>query len=42
VALFDSSDYLSVAEVNGDAARRLQVKTGDPVEVFLENASHNP
>lgn len=42
VALFDSSGCLSVAVVNGDAARRLQVKTGDPVEVFQDDANLSP
>lgn len=35
VALFGSTDYLIVSEVNGDAARRLGAGVGDPVEVFL-------
>lgn len=38
VALFDSSGCLSVALVNGDAASRLQVTVGDPVEVFFKDA----
>jgi S-adenosylmethionine hydrolase len=35
VALFDSSDLLSIAVVNGDAAQLLQIKVGDPVEVAI-------
>lgn len=42
VALFDSSGCLSVAVVNGDAASRLQVKTGDQVEVFLYDDVPDP
>ncbi len=42
VALFDSSGYLSVAAVNGDAARMLQVKTGDTVEIFLGDTRSRP
>jgi S-adenosylmethionine hydrolase len=34
VALFDSSDRLSVCEVNGSAAHRLNARTGDPVELI--------
>ena len=33
VALFDSGDLLSIAVVNGDAARTFQVKVGDPVDI---------
>ncbi len=36
VSLFGSSDHLLVCEVNGNAARRLGVKVGDPVDVHLE------
>jgi len=35
VALYSSSDYLIICEVNGNAARRLGVRVGDPVEVIL-------
>jgi S-adenosyl-L-methionine hydrolase (adenosine-forming) len=35
VALFDSSDMLSIAIVNGNAAQMLQAKVGDPVEVAV-------
>ena len=34
VALFDSSDRLSVCEVNGSAARLLNAHLGDPVELI--------
>jgi S-adenosylmethionine hydrolase len=34
VALFDSSDRLSVCEVNGSAAHRLNARPGDPVELI--------
>lgn len=39
VALFDSSDLLSIAIVNGNAAQMLQAKIGDPVEVSFAPAS---
>ena len=35
VALFDSSGKLCICVVNGDAASRLQVGVGDPLEVFF-------
>lgn len=35
VALYSSSDYLIICEVNGNAASRLGVRVGEPVEVFL-------
>ena len=35
VALFDSSGRLSVCEVNGSAARRLNAQPGDPVELIF-------
>ncbi|HNO32572.1 MAG TPA: SAM-dependent chlorinase/fluorinase [Anaerolineales bacterium] len=35
VAVVDSEDFLELAEVNGNAARRLNAKTGDVVEVHL-------
>jgi hypothetical protein len=35
VALFDSSNLLSIAVVNGSAAQMLQAKVGDPVELAL-------
>ena len=35
VALFDSSDLLSIAIVNGNAAQMLQATVGDPVEVAI-------
>jgi S-adenosyl-L-methionine hydrolase (adenosine-forming) len=35
VALFDSSNLLSIAIVNGDASQVLQAQIGDPVEVSL-------
>ena len=38
VALFDSSDFLSIAVVNGDAAQMFQAKAGDPVEVAISPA----
>lgn len=39
VALYDSSGFLSVAVVNGDAAQRLQARPGDPVDVFLPDSA---
>ena len=36
VALIDSEDYLEISVVNGDAARTLNAKTGDVVEVLLK------
>ena len=36
VALIGSDDELIVAEVNGHAGDRLQVKVGDPVEVIAD------
>jgi hypothetical protein len=39
VALYDSSDLLSIAVVNGNAAETLQAKVGDAVEVTLSSAS---
>jgi hypothetical protein len=39
VALFDSSDLLSIAIVNGNAAQMLQAQIGDPVEVSYAPAS---
>jgi S-adenosyl-L-methionine hydrolase (adenosine-forming) len=38
VALFDSSDLLSIAVVNGDAAQVLRAKVGDPLEVAIPPA----
>jgi hypothetical protein len=38
VALFDSSDLLSIAIVDGNAAEMLQAKVGDAVEVTLSSA----
>ncbi len=35
-ALIDSSDKLCICVVNGDAARRLGARVGDPVEVILD------
>jgi S-adenosylmethionine hydrolase len=35
VAVIDSEDYIELAEVNGDAAKRLNAKIGDAVEVIL-------
>ncbi|MCS6906604.1 MAG: SAM-dependent chlorinase/fluorinase [Anaerolineales bacterium] len=35
VSLFGSSEHLLVCEVNGNAARRLGVKLGEPVDVIL-------
>ena len=35
IALFDSSDHLSLAEVNGSAAKRLQTGPGEEVIVEL-------
>jgi S-adenosylmethionine hydrolase len=35
VALFDSSDKLCISAVNGNAASRLQVGVGDPLEVLV-------
>lgn len=35
VAVVDSEDYIELAEVNGSAARRLNAKVGDVVEVIL-------
>lgn len=35
VAVVDSEDFIEIAEVNGNAARKLGVKTGDVVEVLL-------
>jgi S-adenosylmethionine hydrolase len=34
VALFNSSDFLDVSVVNGNAAQKLGVKPGDPIEVY--------
>jgi len=34
VALYSSSDFLIICEVNGSAAERLDAQVGDPVEVF--------
>lgn len=34
VALIDSEGYLEIAVVNGSAARKLEAKVGDPVEVL--------
>jgi S-adenosylmethionine hydrolase len=39
VALFDSSGYLSVAVVNGNAAQRLQARPGDPVDISLPDST---
>jgi S-adenosylmethionine hydrolase len=38
IALYDSSDLLSIAVVNGNAAETLQAKVGDAVEVSLSSA----
>jgi hypothetical protein len=35
VALYGSTDYLIICEVNGNAAVRLEAKIGDPVEVLV-------
>jgi S-adenosyl-L-methionine hydrolase (adenosine-forming) len=35
VAVIDSEDYIELAEVNGNAAKRLDAKIGDVVEVIL-------
>lgn len=35
VFLFDASDRLSISIVNGSAAKTFNIKTGDPVEVFI-------
>jgi S-adenosylmethionine hydrolase len=35
VALFDSSDLLSIAVVNGSAAQMLQAKVSDPVKLVI-------
>lgn len=35
VSLFGSSDHLLVCEVNGNAAQRLGVNVGDPVDLFF-------
>jgi len=35
VALYGSTDYLIICEVNGNAASRLEAKIGDPVEVLV-------
>jgi len=42
VALIGSSGYLEVAEVNGNASRRLGVAAGDPIVVILEYFKHQP
>ena len=34
IAMLDSSGQVSICEVNGSAARRLQVTTGEPVELY--------
>ncbi len=34
VGMFDSSGFLAIAMVNGNAARQLQARVGDPVEVI--------
>lgn len=39
VGMFDSSGFLAVAVVNGDAARLLRVQVGDAVEVLLYPAA---
>jgi len=39
IALFGSSGYLEVAEVNGDAARRLSTAIGDPISITRVRAS---
>lgn len=33
IALYSSTDYLFIAEVNGNAAARTQARVGDPVEI---------
>lgn len=38
IALIDSSDYLSLCVVNGSAAERLGVKTGDTIEVRIKKS----
>lgn len=36
VAVVDSEDYIEISVVNGDAARTLNAKTGDVIEVILK------
>jgi S-adenosylmethionine hydrolase len=37
IALIDSEGYLEVAEVNGNAAKRLNAQIGDSVKVISES-----
>jgi len=39
VALFDSAGKLCICEVNGDAARRLEVQVGELVELTVESSA---
>jgi hypothetical protein len=38
VALYSSTDFLMLSEVNGDAGARLNAKVGDPVQVKVQDA----
>jgi S-adenosylmethionine hydrolase len=37
IAMLDSAGQVSVCEVNGSAARRLNVAAGEPVEIYSQD-----